>query len=97
VRLGWWRTGLTGRQSQFFVALALLWTEALIGVVQEQQVLALDGDTSILELCASAARTPQWMIECSRNKAKLVLVAMPETPEIETWPPRVPSTNSKLR
>ncbi len=25
-----------------------------------------------------------------------VLVAMPETPEIDTWAPRVPSRNSKL-
>src|SRR5215472_7004708 len=35
-------------------------------------------------------------MECSRNRAKMVLVAIPDTPEIDTWAPRVPSTNSKL-
>ena len=53
-------------------------------------------NTSILVLCASPASTPELRMECSRNSAKLVLVAMPDTPEIETWAPRVPSTNSKL-
>ena len=52
--------------------------------------------TSALVLCASPARTPQLMIECSRNIANEVLVAIPDTPEIETCAPRVPSTNSKL-
>ena len=53
--------------------------------------------TSILVLCASCLRTPELSMEWSRNSAKLVLVAMPETPEMEMWAPRVPSTNSKLR
>ena len=50
-----------------------------------------------LVLCASPASTPQLKIECSRNVANDVLVAMPDTPEIDTCPPRVPSTKSKLR
>jgi hypothetical protein len=50
-----------------------------------------------LVLCASPASTPELNIECSRKVAKLVFVAIPDTPEIDTWPPRVPSTNSKLR
>jgi hypothetical protein len=44
----------------------------------------LTENTSIPVLCASAARTPEFRIECSRNRAKLDLVAVPETPEIET-------------
>ncbi len=48
-------------------------------------------------LCASPASTPELKIECSRNVANEVLVAMPDTPEIDTWPPRVPSTKSKLQ
>src|SRR5205814_2750074 len=51
---------------------------------------------SALVLCASPASTPQLVIECSRNIANEVLVAIPDTPEIDTCAPRVPSTNSKL-
>jgi hypothetical protein len=36
------------------------------------------------------------MIECSRNMANDVLVAIPDTPEMDTCAPRVSSTNSKL-
>ena len=35
-------------------------------------------------------------MECSRNSAKLVFVATPEMPLIDTWAPRVPSRNSML-
>ena len=40
---------------------------------------------------------PPVKIEYSRNSAKLVLVATPEIPLIETCPPRVPSRNSRFR
>src|SRR6516165_7613105 len=36
------------------------------------------------------------MIECSKNIANEVFVAIPDTPEIDTCAPRVPSRNSKL-
>ena len=41
--------------------------------------------------------TPEVNRACSRNSAKLVLVATPEIPEIDTCAPRVPSRNSRLR
>jgi hypothetical protein len=51
---------------------------------------------STLVLCASPASTPQLMIECNRNIANEVFVAIPDTPEIDTCAPRVPSRNSKF-
>jgi hypothetical protein len=40
--------------------------------------------------------TPEVNNEWSRNRAKLVFVATPEMPEMDTWAPRVPSRNSRL-
>jgi hypothetical protein len=40
---------------------------------------------------------PPVKIEYSRKSAKLVLVATPEIPLMDTWPPRVPSRNSRFR
>ena len=52
---------------------------------------------SALVLAASAPSTPDRKTEYSRNVAKLVFVATPETPEIDTCAPRWPLRNSKLR
>jgi hypothetical protein len=52
---------------------------------------------SALALTPSAPSTPERNTEYSRNVAKLVLVATPEMPEIETWAPRWPSRKSALR
>jgi len=53
-------------------------------------------NTSALALTARAPRAPERKMECSRNSAKLVFVATPEIPLIDTWAPRVPSRNSML-
>src|SRR5262249_7683909 len=54
-------------------------------------------NTSAFALIPAGPRTPDRKIEYSRNSAKLVFVATPDTPEIDTCAPRVPSRNSMFR
>ena len=52
--------------------------------------------TRAFAFSARAPSAPERKMECSRNSAKLVFVATPEMPLIDTCAPRVPSRNSML-
>jgi len=52
--------------------------------------------TRAFALTARSRSAPERKTECSRNSAKLVFVATPEMPLIDTCAPRVPSRNSML-
>ena len=59
--------------------------------------LTLKISALVLALSPAPPSTPERSIEYMRKVAKLVFVATPEIPEIDTWAPRLPSMKSAFR
>ena len=86
--------GSAGSSSRLYAARASSSSRAF-GASRNSRSSPLTEKTSAFALVARAPSTPDRNSEWSRKSAKLVLVATPEMPLIDTCAPRVPSRKSR--